>query len=153
MLAGLLLADGCPIDVVGEQGYTALHFAVSNGDTDMVRYLLEHKASPFARTDDGRTPLHIAAGCSDSESMLELLSWGANPNALSDVGKTPLHHVFWDSSPEMKAVQVLLQFGADPTIKDSTGQTPLDKSAKARSEPIRLLMSSAAKSFEPGIGR
>eukprot|EP00961_Rhodomonas_salina_P098316 1323130-Rhodomonas_salina.2 len=43
------------------EGFAALHFAALSGDPDMVNALLQKKADPNARNDDGNTPLHLAA--------------------------------------------------------------------------------------------
>ena len=43
-----------------EDGFTPLHTAAQNGDTELVRLLLEHGADAGATATDGRTPADLA---------------------------------------------------------------------------------------------
>jgi ankyrin repeat protein len=44
----------------GEGGNTPLHGAAMFGFTDMVRWLLDHDANPYATDYEGKTPLERA---------------------------------------------------------------------------------------------
>lgn len=54
--------------------WTALHYAVVNGDATAVRALLEAKANPLAVNDDNSTPLHLAAQYNHAELIEPLLA-------------------------------------------------------------------------------
>jgi uncharacterized protein len=57
----LLLDRGSPVDGRGSpSAHTPLHEAAYNGDTALVRVLLERGADRSLRTGDGQTPLEIA---------------------------------------------------------------------------------------------
>jgi ankyrin repeat protein len=74
------LDNGAEINQRGANGQTALADAVSNGQVDMVKFLLLHGADVNARGMYGCTPLHIAAFRNDVETGRILLKYGANPN-------------------------------------------------------------------------
>jgi uncharacterized protein len=42
------------------KGYTPLIFAASNGNLDIAKYLVEHKANVNVQGNDGATPLNVA---------------------------------------------------------------------------------------------
>jgi ankyrin repeat protein len=67
----------------------AIHAAVSHGDTQIVRMLLDRGENINARQLGGYTPLHGAAGAGRIELIDLLLAHGADPEARSDEGKTP----------------------------------------------------------------
>jgi ankyrin repeat protein len=57
----LMLLAGWPVDVRGQEGSTALHWAGFHGNADMAALLLEHGASLDDRSNDwGSTPLEAA---------------------------------------------------------------------------------------------
>jgi ankyrin repeat protein len=58
-LARLLLDKGAEVNGRGEGGFTALHSAVQNGDTELEQLLLERGADPSLATDDGRRPADL----------------------------------------------------------------------------------------------
>jgi ankyrin repeat protein len=69
----LLLENDAPADVRQEGGWTPLHEAAQIGDLEMVRDLLQHRADPQARNNDGKTPADMAAA-KGHEEILKLLS-------------------------------------------------------------------------------
>ena len=54
--AELLLARGAQVNARSNDGATALHYAASGGDADVVRILLQAGADPNAKTADGASP-------------------------------------------------------------------------------------------------
>jgi hypothetical protein len=51
----LLLEAGAQVDLLGEQGYTALHEAVHQGHSQLVKLLLDHGSDPRLETELGTT--------------------------------------------------------------------------------------------------
>ncbi|KAH8119814.1 ankyrin repeat-containing domain protein [Phellopilus nigrolimitatus] len=103
-------------------GNTALHYAVSQGSTDVLEHILEHEdcdVDPINRLE-GATPLHLALKMRD----LELRNY---------------------------IVESLLEAGADTTIKDKDGDTAVDLLRPGDSE-LRTLMrkSQAGNSVSKG---
>ena len=63
-LAEFLVSKGVNINEAASsgdaQGWTPLHFAVSNNHTELVRFLIQNSANVNAATKDGTTPLSLA---------------------------------------------------------------------------------------------
>lgn len=59
------------------QGWTALHYAVVNGDVELVSYLMEHGANVNKATADGITPLYLATLNENQEIVKILKNAGA----------------------------------------------------------------------------
>ena len=72
------------------QEKTALHVAVNRGQVDMVRLLLDYKASVNVQDEDGDRPLHLCAYSSEPEIAGILIQQGANPNLMNHRGATAI---------------------------------------------------------------
>jgi len=57
----MLLEHGAMIDNRGYQGRTALHLAARNGQTEVMRLLLERGADPHVHDEDGDTPSEVGS--------------------------------------------------------------------------------------------
>jgi ankyrin repeat protein len=68
----LLTAHGAAVDVPGRDGWTPLGMAVRSNAVDVVKALLEAKASPHAASGTGKTPLEIA-NINGKAGLVELL--------------------------------------------------------------------------------
>lgn len=80
-----LVAKGAAIN---REGWTPLHYAVSGGGTDVVRWLLEQGAVIDAPAPNRSTPLMMAARYGASESVELLLARGADTRPRNDRGLT-----------------------------------------------------------------
>ena len=96
------------VEAVDSNGRTALHYAVSNAEADVMILLVEHGADINAQDKDGVSPLHLAI--EDVALARWLLLKGANYGAKTAEGSTPL-----DYARERKATHSaqLLQLWAD----------------------------------------
>lgn len=104
-----------------------LHFAVGNGNAEMVRVLLDAGANVnLAFASDGATALHFAAVRNDATILRLLLDRGANVHARrrGHGGRedTPLHVAIRYKRSEN--VWALLDRGADVNFCDETTPTP-----------------------------
>src|SRR5688572_27966846 len=63
------------------RGDQPIHHAARNGDTEIVRLLIEHGADVNAPNTQGHTVLYCAGGHGHVESLQVLLAAGADPNA------------------------------------------------------------------------
>ncbi|NXY80361.1 PP16A phosphatase, partial [Glareola pratincola] len=85
-----LIQDGGDLDAPRDHGATLLHIAAANGYVEVAELLLEHRASPEARDEDGWQPLHAAA-CWGQVPLVELLvAHGADLEGKSELEETPL---------------------------------------------------------------
>ncbi len=64
---------------VNKPGWTALHYAATNGHISVIRYLLEQNAYIDAEAPSGTTPLMMAAHYGTPEAVKLLLDEGADP--------------------------------------------------------------------------
>ena len=103
---------------------TELHWAASNGHTDIVRSLIENGAEVGATDVLGRTPLHVAV---DHPRVVEiLLEEGAAVNATDSLSNTPLHRAL--ETPE--TVDLLIEAGANVEARNTAGSTPLEMATR-----------------------
>lgn len=120
-----LLADQTSLNSKDEALQTPLSWAASNGQVEMVSYLLNTgKVDVESRCPRWRTPLHHAAERGHVGVMEALLTIaGADINAHDLQNRTPLHLAVAET--EGHAVQWLLDHGADLNSKDFWDDTPL----------------------------
>ena len=86
-----MVSVGCDVNRQDEAGNTPLHMACQNGNTDIVRYLVEErKCYVNVSNNEGKLPLHLACQHSDTE-VVRLVSVGCDVNRQDEAGNTPLH--------------------------------------------------------------
>jgi ankyrin repeat protein len=118
------------------RGVTPLIRAAFNGDVEMVRLLLEHKADPTIATADRQTPIHaVLAGRSQEKQAVELIALlhkaGADVNVVALInhpeeirGGTALHYAVRKRQREV--IKQLAALGIDMNAVDQDGLTALD---------------------------
>ena len=104
-------------------GNTALNRLAAEGNTDMMRFMIEKGARINQPNVRGYTPLHAAADANQLESVRFLVSMGAALNIKNRIGQTALHIAGYRGEPEIASV--LLDNGADIGATDSERRTPL----------------------------
>ncbi|XP_053593276.1 ankyrin-1 [Microplitis demolitor] len=123
--------DGSLFNHSSKEADTQLHFAVTSGNEELVRYLINKGAQVNAQGIDSKTPLHIAVE-ENLEKIVEcLLDNGADVNyTCSYCGEeecTALH-IAADKSNE-KILELLLNKGADINAVTANGINPLHVAA------------------------
>ncbi len=85
------IGDGCPVDAVNRQGFTALHVAAQEHAIEVMDELLKAGADVNARNVYGSTPLWVAVFNSRGrgEAIELLLRNGADPDAIDHAGRSP----------------------------------------------------------------
>ncbi len=127
------------INRVDAQGKTSLHSAVDQGQVEVVKWLLDHRADVAAKDADGRTPLDWAVRKNDTNSIKILVAHNANVKGKNAAGYTPLHYATQENCVD--AVTTLLDHGANIEAQGEDGFTPLHYAAEAGNEAmIRLLL-------------
>ncbi len=101
---------GCYADKCGQHSRTALDYAVENGDLEMVKCLIEHRAYVNGYNDK-RNPLNVAAMNGYTDIVEYLIEKGAWINQVSDKGYTAL--MFAAMEGHMDVVRMLVVYGAD----------------------------------------
>jgi uncharacterized protein len=154
-----LLNQKLDVNQAQGDGMTALHWAASNDDLELVQMLLGAGANVKAETRLGAvTPLFMACKNGNAAIIEALLKAGASASAPDAHGTTPL--MIAAAAGGSDAVNVLLEHGADANAKESShGQTALMFAAAFnRAAAIKVLVSHGAdtkitsKAVDPGCG-
>ena len=142
-VAKLLLTNGSKVNSKNKKRTdTPLHFAVRNGDIEIVKMLLDRGADVDAINLYNVTPLHIAVESKKVEIVELLLNHGACVNARDCNSSTPLLLAAKDGSEEI--VKLLLKHGADVnspyTCTSIEGYTPLCLAVRGGCEKVVKLL-------------
>lgn len=107
-----LLIDNSNIKVnlISDEGASPLHLAVSRGQVEVVKKLLEKDAKIDVQTKEGYTPLHLAMIKGDINIFTILIEKNPNINTKSKDGKSVLHLAA--SRGAFSIVERLLNMGA-----------------------------------------
>jgi ankyrin repeat protein len=117
--------------------------AVKQGNTAVVRSLLNQHIDVNQTQPDGTTTLAWAAQRDDPEMADVLIRAGAKVNAANDYGATPLWIACSNGNTAM--VEKLLKAGADATVQLISGETALMTAAESGStEIVKLLVAHGA---------
>lgn len=133
----LLLRLCSPNSLCPQKRRTALHYAVCNGEEEIVRLLLDSgKVDANSKDNHGQTPLSRAAQC-DQEAVVRVLleSEKVNADSKDNHDQTPLS---WAAEYGREAVvRVLLESErVDADFKDNFGRTPLSWAAERGHEAV-----------------
>jgi ankyrin repeat protein len=118
-----LKANPLLVNATDVSGRTPLFFAVSAGNLDMVRLLVENGASVRVGDNNLRAPIHFANWAGNKEMLDLLLEKGAVVDTRAIGGATPLIHASLNDSFEMS--RFLIERGADINVQCNSLTTPL----------------------------
>ena len=130
------------------EGFTALHYAVNNGNLLIVQLLKQYGAKFEAVTNLGKNAVHIAAEANQVSMLMYLiLNEALDIFCLDENGSTPLHWACYSGAFE--AVDYLLSLKADINAQDKERITPLFLAVDNKRENIVriLLMNGADKNL------
>lgn len=122
-----LCDNGCDINHKNYFGYTPLMFMVSNGTTELIKFLLDKGAYLNISSTDKKkiTPLIISMTNTDNPKVMNLLiDKGANVNQKIHHGWTPLMMAV--KYKNAKAVEILINSGAEINTVNDDGAGALD---------------------------
>lgn len=112
------------LDVVGPNGWSAVHHSSYHGRQDCLEQLLARGCDVNRLDQQGRSALHLAAEQGKADVVSLLLSKGLDKNAAETKwGRTPLHLAA--AAGHGSVVHNLLMNGADEKITDKQGKTPI----------------------------
>eukprot|EP01119_Soliformovum_irregulare_P024732 TRINITY_DN893_c0_g6_i1.p1 TRINITY_DN893_c0_g6~~TRINITY_DN893_c0_g6_i1.p1 ORF type:complete len:581 (-),score=116.98 TRINITY_DN893_c0_g6_i1:38-1780(-) len=136
-----LVANGAREDVAMPDGWNRLMTACLEGDSDMVKVLLDRGIDVNCRDGYDMTPLMICLVRSKNESVLnsrsisrykvvqQLLMHGADVTRVNKAGMSALHlSCFFEEDAQL--LQILIEKGANVDAKDKLGRTPLHLALK-----------------------
>ncbi len=142
-----LIAEHGDVNASQGDGMTALHWAASQADAELVTALL-HAGADVNKTTrlGGYEPLHLAAQVGAAPVIDLLVAAGARVGAPTSTGATPL--MLAATSGRTDAVKALLDHGADPNATESSSkETALMFAAAAdRADVATLLLQRGAHS-------
>jgi ankyrin repeat protein len=113
-------------------GAAPLHFAVQEGYTGYIRFLLTKSADPNITNAAGETPLHPAMRRGEIPIIRLLIDNGAKVDVQDGRGNSPMHVTV----PEAEALTVLLAARANPNLRDENGNTPLQVFVSLNRAPL-----------------
>ncbi len=140
----VLLGGKVDPNILSKTGETALHFACSEGNSDLIEVLVSHGARIDGRNSLEMTPLHMAAKYGRLGAVETLLRLKADPNARDKEYRTPLHwaarfgkdveeessNFSLDRTQFRKCAEVLLENGAQVNSLDDLDMSPLANARK-----------------------
>jgi len=140
--AKLLLENGADAMQKSLMGYTALHFAVTANNVELIELLLKHSPKLINQLDMfKKTALHCAAHSGNMYSIHALLQRNPDCNAQDVLGNTPLHLLLHRSTTHISQaefvdlVRAFIDLGVDCTIQNNEGNTPLHVYVAINSSP------------------
>ncbi len=122
-------------DAANDEGLTALHYSVAKGDTEAVKYLVEHGADIKAQDMVlSRSTIHFAAENGSLECIKFLSEKGADLLDRDSFGATPLHYAA--RSNKLDVVKFLVDRKVDYMAKDVRGWSAMHYAASGGSIDI-----------------
>ena len=136
-VAKILIDKGLSINELSEfDKRTPLMRAIEQGNTDSVKFILEHKCNINLKKEDGKSALIMSQ---DAEISELLLKNGANINATDKLKRTALHWAVDHGQEDI--VRVLLKYHPNLKLKDISNETPLAIAIKDKNINIIKLLS------------
>lgn len=130
-----LLTDASDINTGNHLGQTPLHLAAEQGNSGVVKILLENGAMIDAvDTVAGYTPLHYAARQGHTDLCELLIRFGANPDALTGNQDSPMNLAI--EKRRAGVVGILLKYHARLDIINRNGLTPLQQAEHLENREI-----------------
>jgi ankyrin repeat protein len=116
-------------------GISPLHYAVQEGYTGYIRFLLKKNADTNITNADGETPLHTAMKRGEIPIIKMIIDGGAKVDVQDAQGNSPMHIAVADGV-HAEALAVLFAAKASPNLRDEKGNTPLQVFVSLNRTPI-----------------
>ena len=140
----LTATDGTPTSqdaVVSASGGPALHAAISEDDSEMVRILVEGGADVDARNYFGGPALHVAIDGENREMVRILVAAGADVDAKDSFGDSVLHRAILGGDSDL--VRILVDAGANVNITNAFGDSALSRAVQEGNKEILQILADA----------
>ncbi len=147
-IARALVAKGADVNEKDLDGNSCLHRAVSKGNIEIIKFLLENKADVGAKNNyfDGETALYIAIKEKKSIEIIKLLiAKGADVNTKGGQYGYTLLSMALGHPDYINVMQLLIKNGADVNLTNG-GWTPLHIAAgDGLTDAVELLIQNGAR--------
>jgi uncharacterized protein len=146
----LLTAKGADVNAAGADGTTAIMYAASNGDLELVHALIKAGANVKLANQLGTSAITEAAIIGSAPILEALLKAGADPNFKTPNGETPLMAAA--RTGKIDAAKALLAAGSDINAKENWGgQSALMwAAAQSQADMVKFLASNGANLNDHG---
>jgi ankyrin repeat protein len=134
------LDSGTPIDVLANDGFAPLHWALLSSKPEMASHLIDRGSPVDVRSDDGATALMMVIQSRSIEMCRLLLERGADPNDVDHRGFSSLHRAC--EMGQLEIVQMLLSRGARKDLV-ALGLTARDLAVKRNETKVIELLDRA----------
>jgi len=124
-----------PLNVQNFDGETAISIAVSSGQYETVKYLIERGANLNLSNCRCESPLHHGVVIGNLEISRLLVENGSYLDAEDECGDTPLHFAVREDKTEI--VDFLLYFGADADHENFDEETPTQLAEMVGSHSVK----------------
>ncbi|XP_045463870.1 putative ankyrin repeat protein RF_0381 [Harmonia axyridis] len=131
------------------EGYTPLHYGVTQSEEELVKYCLKRNADVHQRYSDNKTLLHVAVITHNYSMASLLLDYGTDINATMSDGNTALHLAAVINNSET-AVKDLIKYNANVNLQIDQGDTLFNRLAQQhyfKYEVFELLFEEYDKRF------
>jgi len=119
-------------DAATKEGLTVLHYAAMNGDTEVMRFLIEQGADIKAQDNElSRSAIHFAAENGNIDCIKYLAEMGADLQDKDSNGATALHYAA--KSNKLEVVKFLVSKKIDYSAKDTRGWSAMHYAANGGS--------------------
>ncbi|XP_071124004.1 uncharacterized protein [Mytilus edulis] len=123
---------------------SVLHIACLKGYIEIVKILLDHRATVDIPDAGELTPLHLACSNGQYKTAELLLNSGANVNALDKLGRTPVYHACTGDYKDI--VKLLIKRKANINKSTLNGSTPLHAACEHEIvDIVNILLNNGAK--------
>lgn len=131
-------------NIVDDKGNSLIHYAVANGNKEMLSFLLEQGLNPNKVNSFGEFPLYTAVRSGNSEMVKMLLDKGANSKVNEKTyGSTPLHLAA--SYGYISIAGYLLDAGASIEMENSSGWNAIKVAKKAKQKAMKKYLKKQRK--------
>eukprot|EP00210_Caulerpa_lentillifera_P006928 g6624.t1 len=143
LLSYFLEQGSCPVNLVAQDGSSALHCVVLWDDRHIISLLIDKGADINAQNQDGETPLFLATKHNRWKALKALLRADADRNLRSMDGENPVSLAV--KLNHMKCLEALLQYGACLNVCTQDAETVLHRAVRSNNiVAVKLLVEHGA---------
>ncbi|XP_071177586.1 uncharacterized protein [Mytilus edulis] len=146
-----LIKGGSDLEYVNENGCTCLHFASSEGLSEIIVAAAQHGVDMEQRDEDGETALFKAVKHSNIESVVALVAFNATIYVVNNKGQSLLDIAV--AKKDTAVVELLCSLGSSVTIDDWTvGGVDVNILSKEDQNIMRILINRLELEAENNYG-